>query len=704
ITDTVIVLPPDAFLANLPDTTIFACAGDTVRLDGGLDLVGMTYAWQDGSTNQTFTVTDPGEYSVTLELTGCTSSDTTVVQYIDFPMFSLGNDTTLCADSTFLLNAQTDTATYSWIDGSDLPTFNVDTAGIYWVDVAYRQCATRDSIQVDFYAPILLGLGNDTTICDETSLVLDARLSGATYSWSDNSNGETITVNQAGTYSVAVSVNNCPAFDTIDIALQELPRFELGADTTICEEDSYLLDGTSLSGTTYEWSDGSTTPTLSVSSPGTYALQATLNGCVFTDVFNLGQKPLPIFELGNDTTICEEQSLELVVGQTGASYLWQDGSTNNTLTVDQAGIYSVRVELDECVRSDTFELSYKPLPRFELGTDTSICAGESLTFDGTSLDGTTYEWSNGSTSPTLIVSTAGLYALQASLDNCVFVDTRSLDIRPLPVVDLGEDRILCEEEEFVLDVAQQGAIFQWQDGSTEETFTVRSSGTYSVTVDLANCIVSDTTNFTFNPLPRFELGADTSICEGEVVSFDGTSLMGATYSWSNGSTDPIITVGEAGAYALEATLNNCTYQESRILNIRPLPIVNLGEDQTLCEEEVFNLDVNQTGATYLWQDGSSNGDFAVRTDGTYRVEVNLADCIVSDTVEFSFTPLPRFELGNDTLLCEGESLELDGEVPGAIYSWNNGETSNSITVTEEGTYNLITVVNGCDFSDEINVQ
>ncbi len=704
ITDTVVVLPPDAFLADLPDTTTFVCIGDTFLLEAGLDLVGMSYLWQDGSTSQNFTVRSPGEYKVSLELTGCTSSDSTVVEYIEYPVFSLGADTTMCADSTLLLNALTDTATYRWLDGSDLPNFEVGTSGVYWVDVAYRQCATRDSIQVNYYAPIDLDLGNDTTICDETNILLGATLAGASYNWSDNSTTETISVDQAGAYFLEVNVNGCPAFDTINIAIQELPRFNLGEDTIICEGDAFLLDGTSLAGTIYEWSDGSSMPTLSASNPGSYALQATLNGCSFADVFNLGQKPLPVFDLGNDTTICEGKDLDLVVTQLGASYLWQDGSRNRTFTAEQAGTYFVRVDLDQCILSDTFELMYKPFPRFELGTDTSICEGESVTFDGTSLAGTTYEWSDGSTNPTLRVSTAGLYALEATLDDCVFVGTRSLEVRPLPIVDLGEDQVLCEEEEFILDVAQQGASFQWQDGSVAETFTVSNTGTYFVAVDLANCILSDTVNFTFNPLPRFELGTDTSICAGESVTFDGTSLMGAAYSWSNGSTDPMITINEGGAYALEATLDNCTYQDSRTLVIRPLPIVDLGADQTLCEEDVFNLDVNQPGATYTWQDGSGNGNFEVRTDGSYFVAVNLEDCIVSDTANFTFTPLPRFELGNDTLLCEGESLTLNAEVPGATYSWNNGSTGSTITVTEEGNYNLITLINGCDFSDEINVQ
>jgi gliding motility-associated-like protein len=701
IRDSVNVLPPNDFTPNLPDTLNLLCEGDTLLLDASLDLVGLTYLWQDSTTASTFPVTENGEYKVTLELGGCTASDSTRVQLVAYPVVDLGADQTLCADSTFMLDASTDTATYRWSDNSTLPTFEVNSPGIYWADVSYGKCTTRDSVNISYYDPILLDLGNDTTICEDRSIMINGGLANATYTWSDGSSGNSILVSMAGTYGVEALVNGCPAYDSIDITIQELPRFELGGDTAICAGESLLLDGTSLPGATYEWSDGSTDPTLSVSAAGVYALQTRLNGCTFADTRTLSIKPLPVVDLGPDEVLCEEDQQLLDVSQPTATYQWQDGSTEGTLLVEMAGTYSVEVNLDGCTLQDSIRFDYKPLPRFELGADTAICAGELLVLDGTSLPGATYTWSDGSDGARLTVNSEGTYALQASLDGCVFSDARSISIKPLPVVDLGADQVRCEGDMETLDVNQDNATYEWQDGSTMGTFEVAQSGTFGVRINLEGCTASDSVDFVFNPAPRFDLGNDTLLCTGETLRLNGFVNATTTYNWNNGANTAGLTVNTPGIYNLTASDNGCTFSDEITVTYGIIPDDLLGMDRVLCEEEVLNFNLNVPNASaYEWIDGQISSDYLITEVGTYGVRVSVGRCFGGDTINVSYNPLPRFDLGNDTLLCEGATLNLEVGTFADSYQWQDGTTAANYSVRLPGTYAATATLDGCSFTDE----
>lgn len=705
IRDSVNVLPPNDFTPNLPDTLNLLCEGDTLILDASLDLVGLTYLWQDSTAASTFPVTENGEYKVTLELGGCTASDSTMVQLVAYPVIDLGADQTFCADSTFTLNATTDTATYRWQDNSTLPTFEVTSPGIYWADVSYGACTTRDSVNINYYDPILLDLGKDTTICEESSITLNAGLANATYTWSDGSKGNSIIVSMAGIYGVEALVNGCPAYDSITIAIQELPRFELGADTAICEGESLLLDGASLPGTTYEWSDGSTDPTLSLSAAGIYALQTRLNGCVFADTRTLSIKPLPLVDLGPDVILCEEDQQLLDLSQPNATYQWQDGSTDGTLLVLRAGTYSVLVNLDGCTLEDSIRFDYNPLPRFELGPDTAICAGESLLLDGTALPGTSYEWSDGSTGANLSVNSEGTYALQASLDGCLFTDSRFVEIKPLPVVDLGADQIRCEEEMVPLDVRQGNATYQWQDGSTMGTFQVTQSGTFGVRVNLEGCTATDSVAFTFNSLPRFDLGNDTLLCAGETLNLDGFVNATTAYSWNDGTNTSQLTVDTPGTYSLMTSDNGCTFSDEITVTYGIIPDDLLGMDRILCEEEVLNFNLSVPNASaYEWMDGQISTDYLITEAGTYGVRVSVGRCFGGDTINVSYNPLPRFDLGNDTLLCEGATINLAVDVFADTYQWQDGTAGADYSVRLPGTYSATATLDGCSFTDDLVVD
>ncbi len=130
---------------------------------------------------------------------------------------------------------------------------------------------------------VFFDLGPDTTICEGTPLLLDATSFGTdtvTYLWNTGANSPTLSVNSSGLYAVTVTVDQyCVADDRVYVEVTPLPRPSLGTDTTLCLEDTLLLDATTSGNPIYLWQDGSTSPVYVVTQPGRYQVTVS-NHCL----------------------------------------------------------------------------------------------------------------------------------------------------------------------------------------------------------------------------------------------------------------------------------------------------------------------------------------------------------------------------------------------------------------------------------------
>ncbi|PSK90075.1 T9SS type A sorting domain-containing protein [Taibaiella chishuiensis] len=154
------------------------------------------------------------------------------------------------------------------------------------------------------------------------------------------------------------------ANDTLTVSVQPVYSIMpgLGNDTAICAGDTLALNAGNPGGS-YLWSDGSTGQGIAVTAAGTYFVTVTAaNGCVGSDTLHLTVTPLPLVNLGNDTVICPGTALVLDAGNPGAAYLWNDGSTGQTLTVSAGATYSVAVTADACTGVDSITVSLTSLP------------------------------------------------------------------------------------------------------------------------------------------------------------------------------------------------------------------------------------------------------------------------------------------------------------------------------------------------------
>ncbi|HRP88971.1 MAG TPA: PKD domain-containing protein [Edaphocola sp.] len=137
----------------------------------------------------------------------------------------------------------------------------------------------------------------------------------------------------------------------------------LGIDTTICSNAPITLDaGSQPYGSTYTWSNGDTTQTITVHTSGTYSVlvEDTSGTCTKADTIIITVNPSPTANLGGDTTLCNGGPFIATAGNTpsSSSYLWTPGGeTTNVKNIYNSGTYSVKVTNSiGCSATDTINV------------------------------------------------------------------------------------------------------------------------------------------------------------------------------------------------------------------------------------------------------------------------------------------------------------------------------------------------------------
>jgi gliding motility-associated-like protein len=200
----------------------------------------------------------------------------------------------------------------------------------------------------------------------------------------------------------------CTVKDSIYIAIATKDTTYTHSDTTFCinsQEPVFIIDAPA-GYTSYLWNTGSAATSIQVG-PGIYHVYA-YKGCnVRIDTIHVSVINAPQVYLGADTILCTGQNIVLGSPEAGgASYLWNTGSTDSSITVTDSGTYILTVSISGCSTSDTISISQLTKPSVNLGRDTALCTGEAITL---SVPTTPALWSNGTTGQSITVSDAGTY-------------------------------------------------------------------------------------------------------------------------------------------------------------------------------------------------------------------------------------------------------------------------------------------------------
>lgn len=240
-------------------------------------------------------------------------------------------------------------------------------------------------------------------------------------------------------------------------------------------------------------------------------------------IFSGNPNGTAVVNLGNDTTVCNGQTVVLDAGNTGATYLWQNGATAQTFTVTGPGVYYVAVNPGGCfIAHDTIVVNYNNgNVTLNLGNDTTICNGQPLTLNATT-NSATYLWSTGATTNTISVNTSGNYWAQVTVNGCSGADTISVGLG-VPA-STTVNAAICPNAAYTL-----------PDGSS-----VSSAGTYVDTLlSSIGCDSIITTNLSVASL-TIDAGNNVAICNGYSTQLNATG--GLIYIWTpaTGLSDPSI--------------------------------------------------------------------------------------------------------------------------------------------------------------------
>ena len=708
-------------------------SGNTTVATGGTTTLtaqpsGMTYAWSNGATSQSITV-GAGSYTVTVTNTqGCTSSaNATVSENAGCtPSVNASNGGVICNGGSITLsltNASSFTS-FQWqlnganIAGATSSTYSATAAGSYTV-VATGSCGAVTSSPINVTASsVSASITGNTTVPTGGTTTLTAQPSGMTYSWSNGSTSQSITVG-VGSYSVTVTNTqgcNSTANTTVSENAGCSPAVSVSNGGVACNGGSVSLSLTNLTdATSWQWFkdgvsiSGATTTAYSASAAGDYTIQVTSPSCgtVTSSPVAVSTSSITASITGN-TVVPSGGTTTLTAQPSGASsYSWSNGATSQSVTVG-AGSYSVTVTNTQGCSSTTSTTVTTNSCNLTASIKATSNGGGSITLTA-SPDGMTYQWSEGQTTQSITetpTASKTYTVVVTNSNNCSSTATYTFNYNGgssgKHIIKASGSTSFCEGNSIVLTGPAGYDSYYWEPSkSTTQSISISPSVgnyVYGLTAINATTIEYDTIHVEVFPKPTAGIDA--------IQNNDGSWTLtakpqGLKYLWSNGATTNSITVTNQSTYTVTVTNNNgcssqASYQVVGCTTSAP-NITNTG-GTAICGKDTIKLSATSasSGNWQWYKDGNAianetNNTYDATAPGKYSVDL-IASCgskmsnIISITQgtgltgDFSISPNP---------VDFGGLAELSANVNGAsVYNWSfgDGDVANNSSMTVKHYY------------------
>jgi gliding motility-associated-like protein len=686
---------------------------------------------------------------------GCPDvSDVATITFVSDPVINIVGPTSLCSGTTGSLFANITGGTapfsFSWNTGAITQSITVSTSGTYTVTVIDASgCTKTASVTVVVYPPLLVNASPSSTIACNSSITISASASGGagvySYLWNTGQTSSSINV-FTGTYIVTVTdTAGCSATDTVSvIASNSTLDVVLSGPANICFGATATITSAVSGGFGnyyYSWNTGSTNTSVS-GGGGNYCLTVTDDaGCINTVCQTVVENPLLTVNIPTSGVICNGASVSInanVAGGTpGYTFLWSNGSANQTTTV-VAGTYSVIVtDAMGCTATASVTVTQSA----PLTAQTSVINHVSC-FNGS--DGAASVSAQGGTAPYIFTWApyGGLGTTATNLAQGTFtitvmdqggcVTTAQVSInQPSPM----QTSIASTTPISCYGGSNGSATLQTTGGTAPYTYNwtpINATGATVGGLSAGNYIVNATdfngcaTTTLITITQPTEMVFATPIVQ-DVTCFLGNngsasvSVSGGTptytYLWSNGATGSSIANATAGQYTVVATDNNGCTQSIQLYINQPgeLWIDSIITQDVLCVggndgEAVVFASEGTPPYTYTWNPSVSTGSSATGLSaGNYFVTVSdIHSC--NDTASFTINQ-PANGLSYTANVthnpCFGNSLGAitinpSGGVGAYAISWTNGSNSFTISNLAQGQYIFtLTDTANCSITDTI---
>jgi hypothetical protein len=292
--------------------------------------------------------------------------------------FSIGNDTTFCADS-FIISAPEWWQSYRWNTGDTTRTISITKPGIYYVLTGDKNfsCPSGYGYITIVTRALKMDLGRDTSFCKGVIYPFHVNDDYNNILWENGSHTrDTLITTNASLMINAKDKNGCITGDTVSVFYSPYPYARLGNDTTLCGDNKITLSvengneviiAFSPTPPAYLWKDGSTGKSITVSDSGRYWAEVTYQGCTAYDTISINyiRNDKTILYL-KDAILIEGDSLLLKAAVENVHYLWNTGDTTQSIYVKTAGKYTLDVNNGICTFSDTVNVELNTNPSVQI--------------------------------------------------------------------------------------------------------------------------------------------------------------------------------------------------------------------------------------------------------------------------------------------------------------------------------------------------
>jgi len=423
-----------------------------------------------------------------------------------------------------------------------------------------------------------------------------------------------------------------------------------------------------------------------------------------------------LVDLSQDFELCENDSIYIsarTLYPNAKEYLWKiDGQAffpgEFGFFLGKSGFYTLEAKYtDDCSLFDSARVSIFSRDLLNLGNDTTLCQGGFVQLRPTLEPGMSYTWSTGSRQPGIVVTRSGIYWLKVTNPKgCTISDSVFIGFVTKPVNPAGKDTVVCADLNYITGVEHKNYWYQWSNGDTTAKIPVGQGGVFTLRMGNGICYVEDTVSVQVdNPVP-FSLGNDTVMLTGQSLALRANEIL-PNYKWNTGASTPSIFVETDGFYWLRTESGVCKTADTIWVRFRPPLTVRFNQDSLLiCEGDSVNLRplTNKPVNRYFWNTQSTDSILLGVTDkGWYKVEVNDSFFKAVDSIFVSVQPKLAFTIGKDTLLCDGDTLQLTPSLAADTYKWSDGSTNPHFKVTSMGNYSVEISKGVCKASDSIEV-
>ena len=428
----------------------------------------------------------------------------------------------------------------------------------------------------------------------------------------------------------------------------------------------------------------------------------------WVDYISFPQAPVTTVYAGPDQTICQGSTCQMNASATFYdSLMWVTSGTgtfdNDTIlnpvyTPSEGDIDTGLVSnslvvygTDDDIKSDTMVITIRKMPVVYAGDSAALCPGESLTVTQAEAENyTLLSWTTSGDGtfddPAILtpVYTPGMsdllagevtLTLSATNEPCATVSNDlTLVINRLPAPVISGASVVCEHDEGVMysTIQNEGHLYLWEvtggtiqqsNDSSRIVVSWKDAGqglvTLTETIAATGCHKTVTFPVTINPLPNPHITGEQQVCNHDSDMIYSTQyLYGNSYAWS--VTGGIITAGHDtsiikvtwlhpgdGLVALVQTNDHTGCYDSTTLGVKvkPLPVVDLGADTSICHNHLLTLNAgNPDAQSWIWSTGETTQTITVDSSaagigGTRVISVVVTGsngCHASDTISVYF--------------------------------------------------------------------